>query len=149
MSNVTYSNPSRPATELAAALTDLALEVLGRAGVAGDSVEMELELWRALTAGLERESRWQHWLGRNGEVPPDSALAQVVHRAALDVATVFTPDRDAADVDLSLRPWVARLRTMAEQRRLWGQVSARRESRSPRPLGRSGIVRQLSVTALN
>jgi hypothetical protein len=41
--------------DLAAGLTDSALEALTGAGVRGDSVEMELELWHALTAGLERE----------------------------------------------------------------------------------------------
>ena len=35
-----HTENSRPATELAAGLTDLALEVLRKAGVDGDTVEM-------------------------------------------------------------------------------------------------------------
>jgi hypothetical protein len=41
-------------TDLAASLTDSALEALAEAGVRGDSVEMELELWHALTDELKR-----------------------------------------------------------------------------------------------
>jgi hypothetical protein len=40
--------------DLAAGLTGSALEVLAGAGFRGDSVALELELWHALTAGLER-----------------------------------------------------------------------------------------------
>jgi hypothetical protein len=45
--------PSIP--DLAAGLTDWALEVLARAGVRGDSIAMELGLWYAFSAQLERE----------------------------------------------------------------------------------------------
>jgi hypothetical protein len=49
------SDQGQSIPDLAASLTDSALEVLAEAGVQGDSVEMELGLWRALTAELERE----------------------------------------------------------------------------------------------
>jgi hypothetical protein len=50
-----FSEPSQSIADLAAGLTDSALEVLAGAGVRGDSVEMELGLWHALSAELERE----------------------------------------------------------------------------------------------
>jgi len=49
------SDRVRRIPDLAASLTDSALEALAAAGIRGDSVAMELELWRALTAELERE----------------------------------------------------------------------------------------------
>jgi hypothetical protein len=51
----TSSNQGPSIPDLAASLTDSALEVLAGAGVRGNSVEMELGLWHALTAGLERK----------------------------------------------------------------------------------------------
>jgi hypothetical protein len=52
----TYFSAQAPSIpDLAASLTDSALEALVDAGARGDSVEMELELWHALTAELERE----------------------------------------------------------------------------------------------
>jgi hypothetical protein len=52
--SILYSKKAHSVTDLAASLTDSALEALAEAGVRGDSVEMELGLWHALTAGLER-----------------------------------------------------------------------------------------------
>jgi hypothetical protein len=49
------SNQVRTIPDLAASLTDSALEAVAAAGVGGDSVAMELGLWRALTAQLEQE----------------------------------------------------------------------------------------------
>jgi hypothetical protein len=43
MLQLTHTEPSRPISDLAADLTDLALNLLGKAGIRGDSVEMELE----------------------------------------------------------------------------------------------------------
>jgi hypothetical protein len=57
--NAIYSDHARLIPDLAANLTDRALEALAGAGVRGNSVEMELELWHALTAALERELRWR------------------------------------------------------------------------------------------
>ena len=50
-----FSDCVRPIPDLAASLTDSALKVLAEAGVRGDSVAMELGLWRALATELERE----------------------------------------------------------------------------------------------
>jgi hypothetical protein len=49
-----FSDQAPSVTDLAASLTDSALEALAEAGVRGDSVEMELELWHALTDELQR-----------------------------------------------------------------------------------------------
>jgi hypothetical protein len=49
-----YSEQAHSVTDLAASLTDSALEALAETGVRGDSVEMELGLWHALTTELER-----------------------------------------------------------------------------------------------
>jgi hypothetical protein len=48
------SDQTQSIPDLAAGLTDSALEALAEAGARGDSVSMELGLWHALTAGLER-----------------------------------------------------------------------------------------------
>jgi hypothetical protein len=48
------SNPCHSVTDLAASLTDSALEALSETGVRGDSVAMELGLWHALTDVLKR-----------------------------------------------------------------------------------------------
>lgn len=53
LTHVSHQAPSIP--DLAASLTDSALEALAEAGVRGNSVEMELGLWHALTAELEHE----------------------------------------------------------------------------------------------
>ena len=53
---LTHVSESAPSiADLAAGLTDSALEVLAAAEVRGDSVAVELGLWHALSAGLERE----------------------------------------------------------------------------------------------
>jgi hypothetical protein len=75
-------------TDLAAELTDPALEILAEAGVRGESVAMELGLWHALAEGLEREVR--PWAG--GGVPA-GVLRGVVRRAAVQVAAGFPAAR--------------------------------------------------------
>ena len=49
------SDQAQSIPDLAASLTDSALEALAQAGVRGNSVAIELELWHALTTELERE----------------------------------------------------------------------------------------------
>jgi hypothetical protein len=49
-----FSDKAHSVTDLAASLTDSALEALAETGVRGNSVEMELGLWHALTTELER-----------------------------------------------------------------------------------------------
>ncbi len=49
------SDQAHSIPDLAASLTDSALEALAEAGVHGDSIAIELELWHALTAELEHE----------------------------------------------------------------------------------------------
>jgi hypothetical protein len=83
--------PNTPTTELAASLTDRALDFLRKTGVRGDSVEMELELWRALSTELERESHWQRRSPMAGQFAPDCVTSQVIRRAALEVAAAFAP----------------------------------------------------------
>lgn len=72
-------------TDLAADLTDHALEIVGGAGSRGDSVELELKLWRTLTAELKQELRGRHILPRLDSAPLHGALKRVVYRAALRV----------------------------------------------------------------
>lgn len=144
---LTSAERPQPLSDLAAALTDLALPVLSKAGVRGDSIEMELELWRALTVGLERESALL--LGVSRAAPDVAGLLEgVIHRAALEVAGLFAPQRGVRELELKIRPVVAGLRVPADLRgRLDGIVSRAPEDR--RPLGRSGVVRMLRLTALN
>src|SRR4051812_48130674 len=96
-------------SELAASLTDLALEVLRHAGVEGDSVALELELWQALTTRLEHEAHWRQHRHVAAVSPLESFLAQTIHRAALEVAAASAPDRLVTEHDLRIRPHVDRL----------------------------------------
>jgi hypothetical protein len=145
MLTLTYPERSRPISDLAAGLTDLALELLGKAGVRGDSVEMELELWRALTAEVEREFD-RYRLATSDDISVGGVLEHVIHRAALRVAGEF--DGGRADVEARVRRGAAGLRVPADRRAALARLLPRPEA-SRRPLGRSGIARQLRVTALN
>ncbi len=145
---VTRTEMDRRDSDLAAELTDFALAGLTQAGVHGDSVALELALWRQLTDALERASCWERRT-RLGGSPPDSVLAQIVHRAALTVAAAFTPRSDRAAVERRLRPWVAGLRVTARQRRQLAERAARTEQDWDRAVGDSGTVRALRVAALN
>jgi hypothetical protein len=145
MLTTTHTPTSRHASELAAGLTDIALEVLRKAGVAGDSVEMELELWRALTAELEREAR-------RGSRPVAasllvSTLSQVIHRAALDVAVAFATDGAPAELASRIRRWVVQPRIDRGLRESAAKLFAPKEG--VRPLGLSGIFRKLQVASIN
>src|SRR5688572_26623241 len=133
MSSESYTERNHPTGELAAGLTDLALGVLRKAGVRGDSVEMELELWRALTAGLERELRWGRSTRFATETPLDVLLLQVIHRAVLDVAFSFAPERVSEELDVGIRPWLVRLPITRVLRELLGQSFAANEDSTPRP----------------
>jgi hypothetical protein len=74
-------------SDLAAGLTDLALEAIAGTSVPRDSVETELRLWHTLEAELERDHRWQRSnTGRGEAVPAGQDLRQVVCRAARQVA---------------------------------------------------------------
>jgi hypothetical protein len=90
-------------SDLAAGLTDRALELLGAAGVRGDSVAMELQLWRALAAGLRRQSPRLHAAALADDVQLEGLLQNVIRLATLNVARDFAPQRDPADLDRRLR----------------------------------------------
>ncbi len=68
---------TRSTEEVAASLTDAALRALSESGVRGDSVRMELALWRALADELDRS--------------PLGGVRQTVCRAARRVAAAFAP----------------------------------------------------------
>jgi hypothetical protein len=83
----TSPNQRGTTSDLAANLTDRALEALVGTHVAGDSIETELRLWHALEAELERDRRWQRSDTRQGDfVPKEQVLRRVVCRAAYQVA---------------------------------------------------------------
>ena len=77
-----FSDRAPSIADLAATLTDPALELLSSAGARGDSVETELELWRALTAELRRQPVDPPVTSRP-DAPLDRSLKRVVNRAAL------------------------------------------------------------------
>jgi hypothetical protein len=138
---------TRPETDerdndLAAELTDFTLAGLARAGVRGDSVALELALWRALTNAISREALW------NGGLPPDGVLAQIVHRAALVVAADFTPRHDLIEVARRLRSWATGLHITARQRGLLAERTARAGRGWDRADGESGAFQALRVSAL-
>jgi hypothetical protein len=73
----TYPEPPQAISDLAADLTDLALEHLSKTGVRGDSVALELALWRTLAAEIERG------------LPLGGPIEPIIRRAALRVAGGF------------------------------------------------------------
>jgi hypothetical protein len=83
----TTANPRHTTSDLAAGLTDLALEALARGKMPADSVEAELKLWHALEAELERDRRWQRTSPPHGTaIAVGDVLQQVVRRATRRVA---------------------------------------------------------------
>jgi hypothetical protein len=67
---------------MAARLTDRALQALSGGSKLDDSVDVELQLWHALEAELERDHRWQRTSARHGDtVGVEQILQQVVCRA--------------------------------------------------------------------
>jgi hypothetical protein len=85
MATATVPEVNRWTEDVAADLTDAALGALSAAGVRGDSVRMELALWRALTAELDQPSD-------TGRRSP-AGVRQVVCQAARRVAAAFAPGR--------------------------------------------------------
>jgi hypothetical protein len=83
----TLAHPAQTTSELAARLTDRALETLAGEALPSDSVETELKLWHMLEAELERECRWQRFIPRRSAAAPVArVLEDVVSRAARRVA---------------------------------------------------------------
>jgi hypothetical protein len=149
MLTLTHADRPRPISDLAAGLTDLALELLTKAGIRGDSVEMELETWRALTDEIEHEF---DLLQKRSSFKDDFHLGSVielaVHRAAVRVASEFDPERSPGEIEARVRPGVASLRVPADKRAALERLMPRPPA-SRRPLGQSGVVRRLQLTALN
>jgi hypothetical protein len=147
---LTLTHADRPQTisDLAAGLTDLALELLGKAGARGDSVEMELELWRALTAEIEREFDRRRRAPSREDFHLRGVIEQAVHRAALRVAGAFEPDKHPAEIEAVVRAGVASLGVPADRRAALERLTPRPQA-SRRPLGRSGVLRRLQLTPLN
>ena len=79
-------NQAYSISDLAASLTDPALEALAGTGTRGDSVEMELELWRTLTDELKHELHLRRFARFDDEAPVNETLQRVVHRATWRVA---------------------------------------------------------------
>jgi hypothetical protein len=146
MSN-TYAEQAHPIADLAADLTDLALEALGPARAGDDSVSTELELWRALTLELEREMRWRRFAPRD-DSDPDGAAEQLVRRAVLRVAAELAPGLRPAELVERTRPAVAALRVPEQLRAALAGLFTR-PAAGRRPLGESGLSRQLQLTSLN
>jgi hypothetical protein len=81
------SDPARSSADLAANLTDRALELLADAGMPGNSVETELKLWHALQAEIDMELRWRHLAtGLRRTAPLGDVLRRLVHRVVRRVA---------------------------------------------------------------
>jgi hypothetical protein len=140
---------NRPIVDAAAELTDAVLAALAETGVQGDSVEMELDSWQALAAELEREAGRARRYPLGDPPPLDGIVQQVVHRAALYVAGLHAPEWDPALLESRLRPRIARLRVTAGQCERLARLLGPTERDWVRPLGRSGVMRILTVVAMN
>src|SRR5262245_51260072 len=109
MLTLTRTDRPRPISDLAAGLTDQTLELISRAGVRGDSVEMELETWRALTDELEREYDLRARASAEGNFHLGGVIEQAIHRAALRVAGAFDLESSPAETETRVRPGIASL----------------------------------------
>jgi hypothetical protein len=85
----TYEDKNATISDLAAELTDRGLEVLSEGGAIGNSVVVELALWRALTAGLAREARQRPWADPVHDFHGGPAAEALVRRAAREVASAL------------------------------------------------------------
>jgi hypothetical protein len=149
MLTMTQTERPQPISDLAAGLTDLAMEILGKAGVRGNSVEMEIETWRVLTEEIQHEfDLLQTRSSFEDEFHLGGMIEVAVHRAALRVAGEFDPERSPAEIEAQVRSAVASLRVPRNARTALERLTPRPQA-SRRPLGRSGVVRRLQLTALN
>jgi len=134
--------------DFAASMTDRALRVARQASVAGDSVALELQLWKSLAGQLEREVGLHRWLRYGESVVHNGTLPQIMHRAILDVAHEQGPNRNQRELESVVRPLVAELSFSNDEHRDLERLFPSREP-TTRRLGRSGILRRLQVVALN
>ncbi len=149
MLTLTHAERPRPISDLAAGLTEMALEILGKAGVRGDSVEMELEAWRVLTEELDHEMDLLRMRSAfEDPVHTGGVIEQALHRAVVRVAVHLDPERSLAEIEARVRPEVASLRVPADNRAALERLTPR-PAAGRRPLGRSGVVRRLQLTPLN
>ena len=84
----TLPSTNQSTADLAAELTDYALEILAGLGLRGNSVEVELKLWRLLRTELDlMELRWRRFASRNRKVVAQcDVLQRLVYRAARQTA---------------------------------------------------------------
>ncbi len=85
------ANQGKTIADLAAGLTDLALESLAGASLLRNSIEVELRLWHALQTELERDRRRLRSISRPGETGWVRDAWQIVNRAAQRVADALEP----------------------------------------------------------
>ncbi len=78
----TKSDQANTISDRAARLTDLALEALAGTSIPRDSIEVELRLWHALEAELERDQLRQRSIARHGGVAREGDGLQLLSRAA-------------------------------------------------------------------
>ena len=134
--------------DFAASMTDRALRVARQASVDGDSVALELQLWKSLAGQLEREAGLHQWLRYGESVVHHGTLHQIMHRAILDVAQEQSPVRNPRELESLIRPLVSELSFSNDEHRDLERLFPSREP-TTRWLGRSGILRRLQVVALN
>lgn len=141
-------NTASSIDDFAASMTDRALRVARQASVDGDSVAVELQLWKSLTRQLEREVGLRRWLRYGETAVHHETIHQIIHRAILAVAQEQSPARNPREVESVIRPLVADLSFSNDERRDLERLFPSREP-TTRRLGRSGIVRRLQVAVLN
>jgi hypothetical protein len=91
------SDRAHSVADVAARLTDEALELVGGFGISGDSVEMELHLWRVLMVELMRECTPTRF---RGDATLGGAMKRAVNRATLRVIA----ERPLVTKSRALRP---------------------------------------------
>lgn len=91
MATLTTTNRPHPISDLAAGLTDQTLAILRRAGIRGDSVEMEIEAWHALTDEIHQEFDVPAPPSGDDSFRLCTMIRRAVHRAALRVADQVQP----------------------------------------------------------
>ena len=139
-------NPSNPISNIAATLTDHALRVARNARIDGDSVALELQLWKALTGQLERAVGLQAWLPYKESVVLNGTLHHVIQRAVTNVAQEQGRVRNPRELESLIRPLVAAVSFSTDERRELARQFPSGKSTTWRR-GRSGTVRGLQFAA--
>ena len=145
----TTNELTRLVDELAAHWTDSALEILKDAGIGNLSVDVELELWRALRKVLQGELRWQRAFRFSTRVSLNTLMEQVIRKAVLVVARKLEPKAISRSFENFVLGAVGGRRATAAERRLYSELAQEPAVHAAfKPLSRTDFTPHLRVSAV-